>query len=288
MLTEKYLDLAHIRVNYAEGPPSGARLVLLYGGSSRWQSFNAIIPELMSRWHLFAVDLRGHGKSGRVPKRYRLQDYADDIAHFIAASTKQPAILFGHSLGGIISIMVAAQNQTHIRAIVVGDSPLTKNSWFDILKDSGQQIAVWRDLAGGRYPIATIIDKLKGLPIAGLGQDTMKMRAVSGKDDGVFEWVATNLYHNDPDMLSALIDNVEETAAEYDTEVLLPKIPCPVLLLQADVNAGGLMTDADIDHALKLLPKPTHIRLSDVSHALLRNQYKEPVLAAINTFLASI
>jgi pimeloyl-ACP methyl ester carboxylesterase len=85
-----------------------------------------------------------------------------------------------------------------------------------------------------------------------------------------------------------VVPNVEETAAEYDTEVLLPKIPCPVLLLQADVNAGGLMTDADIDHALKLLPKPTHIRLSDVSHALLRNQYKEPVLAAINTFLASI
>ena len=70
MMKETAFDTGKVRINYAEGPSSGPPLVLLHGGSAWWQDFTPIIPDLASHWHLFAPDLRGHGKSGRVAWSY--------------------------------------------------------------------------------------------------------------------------------------------------------------------------------------------------------------------------
>ncbi len=72
------------------------------------------------------------------------------------------------------------------------------------------------------------------------------MREVWGEDSPVFDWVATNLYQQDPDVLSVLIDDFAHAAAGYEMDELLPKIGCPVLLLQADPASGGVMTDAEV------------------------------------------
>ena len=65
MLTERTFDAGDVSLNYAEGPPAGPPLVLLHGSSLRWQHFLPVIPLLGWRWHLYALDLRGHGRSGR-------------------------------------------------------------------------------------------------------------------------------------------------------------------------------------------------------------------------------
>ena len=67
MLKEQPFDTGRVTINYAEGPASGPPLVLLHGIISRWQYFLPIIPNLSIRWHIYALDFRGHGKSGRVP-----------------------------------------------------------------------------------------------------------------------------------------------------------------------------------------------------------------------------
>src|SRR6266567_3422376 len=105
-------------LNYAEGASSGPPLVLLHGGSARWQSVLPLLPELSQHWHIYAPDLRGHGKSGSVPGGYRLLDYTADIEAFLKQVVKEPAVLFGHSLGGHIAIMVAAWYPHRIRALI--------------------------------------------------------------------------------------------------------------------------------------------------------------------------
>ena len=80
---ERSFDTGVVKINYAEGPPSGPPFVLLHGGSGRWQLFEDILPDLIARFHLYLPDLRGHGKSGRVSGQYRLQDFADDVVAFL-------------------------------------------------------------------------------------------------------------------------------------------------------------------------------------------------------------
>ena len=96
MLKEQTFDTGTVTINYAERPPSGSPLVLLHGGGRRWQGFLPILPALTMRWHVFALDLRGHGKSGHMPGQYRPEHYAADVATFLARTFTQPVSLFGH------------------------------------------------------------------------------------------------------------------------------------------------------------------------------------------------
>lgn len=104
-------------------PDSRPALVLLHGGSGRWQLPERLIRDLSKHWHVFAPDLRGHGKSGRVAWGYRLRDQAGDIAAFLQ-QVSGPAFLYGHSLGGIVALMTAGIYPQNVRAVLVGDSPL--------------------------------------------------------------------------------------------------------------------------------------------------------------------
>jgi len=283
-IQEKIFDTGKVTLNYAESSSSGMPVILLHGGSARWQDFNSILPDLASTFHIYAPDFRGHGKSGWVSNTYRLQDYTDDIIAFLQKHLTEPALLFGHSLGGIIALMVAAQCPAGVRAVAVGDAPLSRKTWYEHLHQSRDRVAAWRELSGGQQPLPALIEILKASPIEVPGRnETVPLREVMGEDSPVFEWIATNLSQNDPDMLSSLIDRFEATAAGYEMKTVLPAVKCPVLLMQADPSVGGVMTDKEVEQALPLLAQPQHLKLEGVSH-VLHNVRKEPVLAALKTF----
>jgi pimeloyl-ACP methyl ester carboxylesterase len=99
MLVEKSFDTGEVVLNYAEGPDNGPPIVLLPGGTMRWQDYyNPLISMLYNRWHTYAVNARGHGKSGRTPGKYRLKDYTSDVVAF-TEELKEPAAIFGYSMG---------------------------------------------------------------------------------------------------------------------------------------------------------------------------------------------
>lgn len=289
-IQEKSFDTGIVTLNYAEGPAAGTSLVMLHGGNARWQFFDTVLPDLKEKWHLYLPDLRGQGKSGRVPGRYRLQDYADDTISFLQKCIGTPAHLFGVSLGGIVALMVAAQAPNLVLSVVVGDSPLTAKTWLAALDQTRDKLASWRELAGGKLSIPEIIERLKDAPVeVSFQAPLIPMREAFGEDSPVFPWLADNLYQTDPDFFTALLDEAGTTAEGYDMETLFPKIECPVLLLQADPENGGALTDVEVTRGLQLLRQVSHVRLEGISHMLFNEPHgKEPVLQAISEFLVSV
>ena len=95
---------------------------LLHGLGRRWQVFLPLIPSLSLRWHIFAPDLRGHGQSTHVPRGYHGFQYSVDIVRFLRERVQRPAVLFGHSLGGMVAMWIAANEPELVRALIVGDS----------------------------------------------------------------------------------------------------------------------------------------------------------------------
>jgi pimeloyl-ACP methyl ester carboxylesterase len=79
----------------------------------------------------------------------QLQDYADDPIAFLRQQISEPAVIFGHSLGGMVALLVAAHCPEKIRAVVVGDSPLTAETWLTHLNRTRDSLISWRDLAVG-------------------------------------------------------------------------------------------------------------------------------------------
>ena len=268
-MQEQQFHSGVVTINYAEVPGARSPLVLLHGGSANWQTFESIMPDLAARWSLYALDLRGHGKSGRVPGRYRLQDYADDIIAFIARRVGAPATIYGHSLGGIVALLVAAQSPEHVRAVIVGDAPLTADTWIAGLQRDRLMLEGWRPLAGGNRPFTEVIAGLKEILIHWpAGAPLRPAREALGEDSPWFPFMAESLGRLDPDMLGALLEDVQTTAAGYDMEVYMPRIRCPVVLLQGDPVVGGMMTDAEVERAKALLCHCGHIFFPNVGHGL--------------------
>ena len=84
MLTEKSFDTGEIVINFAEGETAGPPLVMLHGSSLNWQSYEEFIPTLEQSWHIYACDLRGHGKSGRAKSGY-LYEILSPIQHLLSS-----------------------------------------------------------------------------------------------------------------------------------------------------------------------------------------------------------
>jgi pimeloyl-ACP methyl ester carboxylesterase len=59
------------------------------------------------RTHMYACDLRGHGRSDWADSGYRVSDYVEDISAFVGAASKVGSVLIGYSLGGLIAFGVA-------------------------------------------------------------------------------------------------------------------------------------------------------------------------------------
>jgi pimeloyl-ACP methyl ester carboxylesterase len=80
-------------------------------------------PALAKHRHVCAVDLRGHGSSERTD-RYSLEPMRDDVLGFMEAlQLRRPASLIGHSLGGMVAYLAAAERPDLVDKLVVEEAP---------------------------------------------------------------------------------------------------------------------------------------------------------------------
>ena len=164
-LVEKRADVGQLELNHAEGMPSGPPFVLLHGGSARWQYGETMLKARAERWHVYAPDLRGHGRSDRASGRYRLLDYAVDVAVLLERVVGEPAVLYGHSLGGQVAVVAATRAPAVVRAVIVGNAPLSPED--SPVRSPAHQavVASWRHLAVSGAPPDAITRALRAMPV---------------------------------------------------------------------------------------------------------------------------
>ncbi|AZN40027.1 alpha/beta fold hydrolase [Paenibacillus albus] len=86
-------------------------IVLLHGfcGSSAY--WEEIVPALERHGRVIAPDLRGHGRSSAPDESpYAMEQFAEDLLALLEKLNIERICLFGHSLGGYISLAFAQQH----------------------------------------------------------------------------------------------------------------------------------------------------------------------------------
>jgi pimeloyl-ACP methyl ester carboxylesterase len=223
-----------------------------------------------------------------VPGAYQLADYVLDNAAFLEAVVGDPAVVYGHSLGGEVGVMLAARDPRFVRALIVGDAPLSRRDHATEEPTHRAQNELWHRLVG--RPVDEIARALRETPV--LESRTRRRttaRELMGEDNPWFEHQAVSLHQLDPDMLAAVLAGPEAMLVGYDPEVLLPAITCPVQLLQADPRQQNALPDADVELALRLLPRVSHVRLEGIGHPLHGAPGMTPrILAAMEPFLSQL
>ena len=142
-------------MNYVAGPPNGTPLVFIPGQTVTWEEYTLIMPKLADRFQVFAVTVRGHGKSSWTPGKYTFNQLGKDMTAFLKGAVGKPAIVAGNSSGGVLTSWLAANSPEWVKAIVLEDPPLFRCDWpnikdtwvFDMfLGLSRMAVAGWRRL----------------------------------------------------------------------------------------------------------------------------------------------
>ena len=106
--------LAYIDMGDPQGPP----VVLIHGYTDNARDWVPLIPYLSKRFRLIVVDIRGHGRSDKPECCYTRIDFAYDIKLLLDALHIATADVMGHSLGSMITQVLAEEWPQRVRKVV--------------------------------------------------------------------------------------------------------------------------------------------------------------------------
>ena len=217
------VDIDGVKLHYAEAPGPGPALVILHGITGSHAAFLPLLPALAGFAHVYVPDLRGHNLSGHIPGAYQVQDYCADIVAFLQKVVSRPVILAGHSMGGMITVWVAAQAPEWVRGVFLEDPPLyiTQLSRFQETWFYGVFMALREQLRQHHANGGTVDDLIApvGQWPANPGQTLLE---AAGPE--AVRLKATELHRMDPSVLDVALDGV--FLGPYEPDALLAGRTC--------------------------------------------------------------
>jgi len=106
---EQTIDTGDAVINYGfAGTPDQPALLLIPGQTESWWGFEKAMTLLKDHFQVFAVDLRGQGRSSRTPGRYTLDNFGNDLVRFITLAIRRPVLVSGLSSGGVVAAWLSA------------------------------------------------------------------------------------------------------------------------------------------------------------------------------------
>ncbi|MDQ1716892.1 MAG: hypothetical protein QOE71_1270 [Pseudonocardiales bacterium] len=118
-------EVAGTTIRYrAWGDRGQPGVVLVHGGAAHSRWWDHVAPLLAAGRRVAAMDLSGHGDSGRRTV-YSLDIWADElIAVAEAAGIAGPPVLVGHSMGGFVTLTAARRHGAVLTGVLAIDSPV--------------------------------------------------------------------------------------------------------------------------------------------------------------------
>ncbi|MFX1603979.1 MAG: alpha/beta fold hydrolase [Promethearchaeota archaeon] len=310
---EKQLDTGEININYVEGPRNGLPLVLVPGQGADWKTYEKVVPLLYQNFHVFAVDVRGHGKSDWTTGNYTFNSIGRDMIALLEHAVKEPAIISGNSSGGLIALWLAANRPDLVKGIIMEDPPLFSAEWPRIKEDSyvyrvlevtvelSKELKESRSIRGLARTFMKIKrpvegGKFRGVPrsaaylFAFMIRASQRLRSGNPSLPGRFGRITDILTTFDVDFSQAFLDGrVYEGLDHADA---LKRAECPMILLHAnwlrhpDYGLVGAMDDDDAARAQEIAPE-MHFKRIDSDH-VIHSENPELFVKEVEEFAANL
>lgn len=252
-IDEQLVPGSGVQINLrAIGDPEKPPLLLIHGIYDEWSSWNLVYDDFAAEYRVYAVDLRGHGKSDKPERGYEPTDYAADIASVIRTLGLSDIPVIGHSLGAVTTGYLAADYPALVKAVVLEDPP----GRFD--SNTGSRITPMLEIKRGTEEETYTFFKEIG-PNLGEARWRDQTRRLRNTADGPFEVI------------------IEWAERGYSPDIVgtMGRVQCPALLMQSDPEAGGVLPDDLAGEIVAKLPNGEHQKFHGVGHNIHKDAPSE-------------
>jgi len=123
---ERFVEVEGCPIHYLRWGEAGRPgLLLVHGGAANAHWWSFIAPQLTHEYQVVAIELSGHGKSGRR-EAYPRDLWGEEIMAVSEDADLGQPILVGHSMGGFVSIATAARHGDRLAGVIILDSPVRR------------------------------------------------------------------------------------------------------------------------------------------------------------------
>lgn len=123
---------------FYEKSGQGDPIILLHGNGETHQIFDKAVLLLKDYYTVYALDSRGHGKSGNPKEELFYEDMVEDVESFIIDMNIQKPIIYGFSDGGIVALMLAMKQPDLLSKLVVSGVNINpegiRRNWLILFK----------------------------------------------------------------------------------------------------------------------------------------------------------
>ena len=268
-----------------EGPDDGPVVVFLHGVSGSSATYAWLPPAITRGRRVVRLDLRGHGRSDHAPGTYLIERYGADVAAVLEHAAGRPAVLVGHSLGGVAAWWVAQRRPELVTAAFLEDPPLFMGETdeherneiarlFPLMRDRAAQ---WQRNGVGVEAAAAEI------AAAPFGPDESVRMGDALHEDALRSRAEAQL-HMDPEVLTGAADRA--TLAATDTR---SPVGVPVLILAADDAMNAAFPTRHERRLAETHPDVEVVRLAGAGHGIhderrFRDAYVEHLAAFLRRY----
>lgn len=207
-----------VAIHYRVGGRGATALVFVHGwlGDAGW--WQPVMEHFAPHHRVVALDLAGHGRSGRNRKDWTVEAFAEDVAAVVRALDLPRVILLGHSMAGTITVQAARLLGPRVVLLAPVDT-LNDVDW-DLPPE------VWEQFFGGLradFPQA----------VEGFFRD---MLFLPSSPVQVVERVVGAARVADPERAIPML----ERARDYDLKAALRSLRIPIHAINSDANPTRL------------------------------------------------
>jgi pimeloyl-ACP methyl ester carboxylesterase len=272
-LDERFAVVKGSRLRYFVGRGSGDPLLLLHGLGGAASNFRALAPLLARHHRLLVPDLPGHAGSAPLAAVPTLAPLADRVALVAEHEGMLPAVIVGHSLGGLVALRIARRRYEDVQGVVLAGSAgissagrrARKALAITSIVKPGRRLAPFRRTIASRSRLRRLVFAWGAADPDGFPADVAE------------SFLVGPALHTDTVSVAAALVR-DDVRAELDT------VRCPCLLLWGAGDAQTRISDA-FDYARRL-DAPLRV-LSDSGH-LLVGERPEACAAAIAAFARKV
>jgi len=264
--THGFVTTNGIKIHYERTGGSQPPFILCHGITDNGRCMLRLAEHLAPNYNVILVDARGHGLSDGPDTGYSADHHADDLMGLIRGLGLDKPILYGHSMGALTIVRLAAKHPEIPRAVILEDPPyitpltaeelIERDKW---LAESVSEVEGWKAM--------TFDEHLENAKSQGHPDWTAA---------GQIEWAKSKPQVR-PQVFK-IIDTMHHIRDDF------PLITCPVLIVKADAEPEIRAANQE---AAALIPNGRIIHVRGAGHNVRRDNWPATV-SYLDEFLNSL